>query len=80
MTHFDDTYDLHQWQIESIKDLLEESPEIDSMTTDELNKKYNDMYLEAACLIDRANLLESKADALKTYIKYFKGPRINEIN
>lgn len=80
MVHFDDIYGLHQWQIESIKDLLEEFPEIESMTTDELNQKYNDMYLEAASLIERANHLESKADAIKTYIKYFKGTHIDEIN
>ena len=80
MVHFDDIYGLHQWQIESIKDLLEEFPEIKTMTTDELNQKYNDMYLEATYLINRANLLESKADAIKTYIKYFKGIHIDEIN
>jgi hypothetical protein len=73
MTHFDDIYGLHEWQREDLEDLLEEFPEIENMTTDELNQKYNDLYWEAAGLTDRANRLESKADTIKLYIKYFRG-------
>jgi len=76
MGRFDDIYGLHKWQREDLEDLLEEFPEIESMTTDELNQKHNDLYWEAAGLIDRANLLESKADTIKLYIKYFRNGAI----
>lgn len=76
MTRFDNIDGLHKWQREDLEDLLEEFPEIENMTTDELNQKHNALYLEAAGLIDRANSLESKADTIKTYIKYFRNGAI----
>lgn len=76
MTRFDNIYGLYKWQREDIEDLLEELPEIENMTIDELNKKHNDLYLEAAGLINTANSLESKADTIKTYIKYCRNGAI----
>ena len=58
---------------EDIKDLLEELPEIENMTTDELNQKCQDLYLEAYKSLCQADTLESKADAIKLYIKYCRG-------
>ena len=69
MTRFDHITELHRWQRESLEDLLEEFPEIETMTIDELNKKYNDLYWEVARLFDQVGTLESKADTIKLYIK-----------
>jgi len=70
MINFDNILGLSRWQREDLEDLLEEFPEIETMTIEELRKKYHKLYWEAAAMFEKASSLESKADTIELYIKY----------
>lgn len=57
------------WQEEDLEDLLEDYPNLLEMSAEELNKLVRQLYWEANGLVEQANRLESKADAIKTYLK-----------
>ena len=62
----------HQWVKEDIRDMLEEHPEYENMSDEELMQKRNDLYWEAQGCFDRGNLLESDGDTIERYIKIRK--------
>ena len=59
---------LYWWEEEDLEELDEEL-HISEKTTEELNKLATKLYWEAQGLIDRANSLESKADAIRRYLE-----------
>ena len=59
--------DLYWWEEEDLEDLDEEF-HISEKTTEELNKLATKLYWDAQGLIDEANRLESKADAIRRYL------------
>ena len=58
---------LYWWEEEDLEDLDEEF-HISEKTTEELNKLATKLYWEAQGLINQANRLESKADAIRRYL------------
>lgn len=70
MINFDNTLGLHKYQREDLENLLEEFPEIETTTVEELRKKYHKLYWEAAAMFEKASSLESKADTIELYIKH----------
>ena len=58
---------LYWWEEEDLEDLDEEF-HISEKTTEELNKLTTKLYWEAQGLVDQANRLESKADAIRRYL------------
>ena len=62
----------HKWVQEDICDMLEEHPEYENMSDEELMQKRNDLYWEAQGCFDRGNLLESDGDTIERYIKIRK--------
>lgn len=61
-------FNLSAWTKEELIDLLEDFPTLFEMLDGELNKLVQDKYREAQGLIDRANKLESDADAIAKYV------------
>ena len=59
--------DLYWWEEEDLED-LENEFHLTEKTTEELNKLATKLYWEAQGLIDQANRLESKADAIRRYL------------
>ena len=59
--------DLYWWEEEDLEDLDEEF-HISEKTTEELNKLATKLYWDAQGLVDQANRLESKADAIRRYL------------
>ena len=55
------------WEEEDLED-LEEEFHISEKTAEELNKLATKLYWEAQGLVDRANSLESKAEAIRRYL------------
>ena len=62
------TLDLQWWKKEDIEELIEEYPQLLEMSLDEIKKLKTELYWESQHLIDRANIIESKADSLQTLI------------
>ena len=62
----------HRWQIEDICNMLEEHPEYETMSDEELKKKANELWWEASGYFDKANLIESDADTIELFIKIRK--------
>lgn len=60
--------DLYWWEEDDLEDLDEEF-HITEKTAEELNTLATKLYWEAQCLVDRANRLESKADAIRRYLE-----------
>ena len=60
--------DLYWWEEEDLEDLDEEF-HISKKTTEELNTLATKLYWEAQGLIDEANRMESKADAIRRYLE-----------
>lgn len=60
--------DLELWQEEDLEDVFEEYPELEDMTLEEMDKFARKLYEEAIDYIETANLLESRADAIRLYI------------
>ena len=60
--------DLKWWKKEDIEELIEEYPQLLEMSLDEIKKLKTELYWESQHLIDRANIIESKADSLQTLI------------
>ena len=58
---------LYWWEEEDLEDLDKEF-HISEKTTEELNKLATKLYWEAQGLVDRANRLESKAEAIRRYL------------
>ena len=58
---------LYWWEEEDLEDLDEEF-HISEKTTEELNKLATKLYWDAQGLIDEANRLESKTDAIRRYL------------
>lgn len=71
-------FNLSAWTKEELTDILEDYPTLFEMTNGELNKLSRDMYQEAQGLIEQANRLESKADAIVKYIIERRRKAINE--
>lgn len=63
---------MHKWQVNNIMEMLEEHPEYELMTDEELKKKINELYWKALNLLDKANKLEADVDTIKRYIKIRK--------
>ena len=61
-------FNLSAWTKEELIDLLEDFPTLFEMLDGELNKLVQDKHREAQGLIDRANKLESDADAIAKYV------------
>jgi hypothetical protein len=59
--------DLKWYEEEDLEDLDDEY-HISGKTTEELNKLATKLYWEAQGLVDQANRLESKADAIRRYL------------
>lgn len=59
--------DLCWWEEEDLEDLDEEF-HISEKTAEELNKLATKLYWDAQGLVDQANRLESKADAIRRYL------------
>ena len=62
----------HKWVIDDICDMLEEHPEYENMTDEDLMQKRNNLYWEAQGCFDRGNRLESDGDTIEQYIKIRK--------
>lgn len=62
----------HKWVMDAINDMLEEHPEYENMSDEDLIKKRNELYWEAQGCFDRGNLLESDGDTIERYIKIRK--------
>ena len=60
--------DLRWWDEDDLEDLDEEF-HITEKTVEELNTLATKLYWEAQGLVDRANSLESKADAIHRYLE-----------
>ena len=60
--------DLHWWEEEDLEDIDEEY-HISEMSLTELDKLATSLYWEAQSYIETANRLESKADAIRSYIR-----------
>lgn len=60
--------DIHWWEEEDLED-LEEEYHISELTLQELDKLATSLYWEAQGYIETANRLESKADAIRSYIR-----------
>ena len=60
--------DLYWWEEEDLEDLDEEF-HISKKTAEELNTLATKLYWEAQGLIDEANRMESKADAIRRYLE-----------
>lgn len=60
--------DLHWWEEEELED-LEEEYAISKMSISDLHKLASTLYWEAESLHDRANILEVKADTIRTYLR-----------
>ena len=60
-------FNLSKWTKEDLIDLLEDYPNLFEMSHDELQKIVQDKYATARGYIDRANRLESDADAIAKY-------------
>ena len=63
--------DLYSWEEEDLEDLDEEF-HISEKTIEELNKLATKLYRNAQGLVDEANRLESKADAIRRYLDLIK--------
>ena len=60
--------DLHWWEEEDLEDIDEEY-HISEMSLTELDKLATSLDWEAQSYIETANRLESKADAIRSYIR-----------
>lgn len=60
--------DIHWWEEEDLED-LEEEYHISELTLQELDKLATSLYWEAQGYIETANRIESKADAIRSYIR-----------
>ena len=67
MGKFSEFDNLYWWEEEDLEDLDEEF-HISEKTIEELNNLAAKLYWEAQGLIDQANRLESKADAIRRYL------------
>lgn len=61
-----------KWVIDDICDMLEEHPEYENMSDEDLVKKRNDLYWEAQGCFDKGNRLESDGDTIEKYIEIRK--------
>lgn len=52
---------IKDWQMEDLLDLLEENPEVEQMTLEQLKVLEQDLYREASWKFDEGNRLENKA-------------------
>lgn len=52
---------IKDWQMEDLLDLLEENPEVEQMTLEQLKALEQDLYREASWKFDEGNRLENKA-------------------
>lgn len=68
---------MHRWQMDDIIEMLEEHPEYESISDEELKKKIQELYWEASGLFDQANRLESDADTIERYIEIRKKSELN---
>ena len=59
---------IHWWEEEDLED-LEEEYHISELSFQELDKLATSLYWEAQGYIETANRLESKADAIRSYIR-----------
>lgn len=64
--------DTHKWVKEDIHNMLEEHPEYENMSDEELIKKRNDLYWEAQGCFDRGYLLENEGDTIVHYVEIRK--------
>lgn len=60
---------MHKWQMDDIMEMLEEHPEYESMSDEELKKKIQELYWEASGCFDRGSRLENDADTIEQYLK-----------
>jgi len=60
------------WEEDDLEDLIEEHPEVENMTAEELEKFAQSLYWEAQHLIDRANSIENTADIVRKYKEIMK--------
>ena len=60
--------DLKWWEKEDIEDLIEEYPQLLEMSLNEIKRLKTELYWESQRLMDRAYVIESKADSLQTLI------------
>ena len=67
MGKFSEFDNLYWWEEEDLED-LEAEFQITEKATEELNNLAAKLYWEAQSLIDQANRLESKADAIRRYL------------
>lgn len=60
---------LSKWEIEDIKELLEEEPELAEKTNEELEKLIRKLYIEANDIYYECMRLESKAETIRKYME-----------
>lgn len=58
---------IKDWQMEDLLDLLEENPEVEKMTLEQLQALEQDLYREASWKFDECNRLENKATTIALY-------------
>ena len=59
---------LSRWEKEELAELCEEYPNFENMSIEELDKLVCSLFWRAQGLVETANILESKANAILRYI------------
>lgn len=61
--------DLTWYEIEDLEDLCEEYPGFSSMNKEDLDKLATKLYWKASGMIDQANRLKDKSEAIRIYLR-----------
>ena len=60
---------IEDWMKEDLRDLIEENPEVVTMSRNEIEKRISNLRWEVEDLYDKANTVEARADAYRLYLE-----------
>ena len=60
---------IEDWAKEDLRDLIEENPEVITMSRNEIEKRISNLRWEVEDLYDRANTVEARADVYHLYLE-----------